>query len=53
VTDWNKVIEVFGSGVLGVMLIMALLMILLQLSFKVIEYFERWIEKPTSEKAQS
>ncbi|MDD2737233.1 MAG: hypothetical protein PHF56_25140 [Desulfuromonadaceae bacterium] len=50
-TDWNKVIEVFGSGVLGVLLIMGFLMILLQISFKVIEYFERCIEKPTSEKA--
>lgn len=45
--------EVFGSGIIGVYLVMALLMVLMQISFKIIDYFERWIGKPESEKAQS
>jgi len=45
--------EVFTSGIIGVYLIMGLLMVLMQISFKVIEYFEHWIKKPEPEKTQS
>ena len=36
-TDWPKVIQVFGSGIIGVYLIMFLLMILVQLADKLVE----------------
>ena len=42
VTDWNKVFEVFGSGVIGVYLIMTILMVLTQLGMKAVEYIENW-----------
>ena len=41
-TDWPKVMQVFGSGIIGVYLIMFLLMILVQLADKLVEYFEKW-----------
>lgn len=44
--------EVFGSGIIGVYLIMALLMVLMQASIKIIEYFERWNNKTASEEPQ-
>jgi hypothetical protein len=39
-TDWSKVFEVFGSGIIGVFLVMFLLQILTQLSTKVIDCVE-------------
>ena len=39
-TDWSKVIEVFGSGIIGVFLVMILLQILTQLSTRVIDAIE-------------
>ncbi len=39
-TDWSKVLEVFGSGIIGVFLVMILLMILTQISTKVIDTIE-------------
>ncbi len=38
--DWSKVIEVFGSGIIGVFLVMFLLQILTQLSTRVIAAVE-------------
>lgn len=52
-TDWTKVMEVFGSGIIGVYLIMGLLMVLMQISFKLIDYFENWIKKPVPDKTPS
>jgi hypothetical protein len=45
--------EVFTSGIIGVYLIMTLLMVLMQISFKVIEYIESWHKKLTSQKTPS
>ncbi|MCK4508884.1 MAG: hypothetical protein KAU27_10095 [Desulfuromonadales bacterium] len=39
-TDWSKVIEVFGSGIIGVFLVMILLQFLTQLSTRVIDLIE-------------
>ena len=39
-TEWPKVIEVFGSGIIGVFLVMLLLMVLTQLSTRVIDFIE-------------
>jgi len=39
-TDWSKVLEVFGSGIIGVFLVMFLLQILTQLSTRVIDAVE-------------
>lgn len=39
-TNWPKVFEVFGSGIIGVFLVMFLLQILTQLSTKIIDYIE-------------
>ena len=39
-TDWSKVFEVFGSGIVGVFLVMFLLQILTQLSTRVIDAVE-------------
>lgn len=39
-TNWSKVFEVFGSGIIGVFLVMILLQILTQLSTKVIDVIE-------------
>jgi hypothetical protein len=39
-TDWSKVLEVFGSGIIGVFLVMFLLQILTQLSTRVIDFVE-------------
>ena len=41
-TDWGKVMEVFGSGVIGVYLIMGLLMVLTMIGMRVVEYIESW-----------
>ena len=41
-TDWPKVMEVFGSGIIGVFLVMILLQILTQLSTRVIDAVENW-----------
>jgi len=38
--DWSKVFEVFGSGVIGVFTVMFLLMLLTQLSTKIIDLIE-------------
>lgn len=40
-TDWSKVMEIFGSGIVGVHLVMIMLMLLLMLSTKVIDHIER------------
>ena len=40
--DWSKVLEVFGSGVIGVFTVMFLLMVLTQLSTKIIDLIENW-----------
>ncbi|WP_027715426.1 hypothetical protein [Desulfuromonas sp. TF] len=39
--DWSKVFEVFGSGVIGVFTVMFLLMLLTQLSTKIIDLIEK------------
>ena len=41
-TDWSKVLEVFGSGIIGVFLVMFLLMVLTHLSTRVIDIIENW-----------
>lgn len=41
-TDWPKVWEVFGSGIIGVYLVMFLLQFLTQLSTRIIDAFEKW-----------
>jgi hypothetical protein len=39
-TDWSKVLEVFGSGIVGVYLVMILLQLLTQLSTRIIDLVE-------------
>lgn len=39
-TDWSKVMEVFGSGIVGVYLVMILLQLLTQLSTRIIDRVE-------------
>ena len=39
-TDWSKVLEVFGSGIIGVFLVMFLLQLLTQLSTRIIDFVE-------------
>jgi hypothetical protein len=39
-TDWPKVLEVFGSGIIGVFLVMVLLQLLTQLSTRVIDVID-------------
>lgn len=41
-TDWSKVLEVFGSGIIGVFLVMFLLQLLTQLSTRIIDVIENW-----------
>lgn len=41
-SDWSKVLEVFGSGIMGVFLVMFIVQILTQLSTKIIDVFEKW-----------
>lgn len=41
-TDWSKVFEVFGSGIIGVFLVMFLLQVLTQLSTIIIDHVENW-----------
>jgi hypothetical protein len=40
-TDWSKVLEVFGSGIVGVYLVMILLQLLTQLSTRIIDLVEK------------
>jgi hypothetical protein len=40
--DWPKVLEVFGSGIIGVFVVMLLLMVLTQLSTVIIDRIENW-----------
>jgi hypothetical protein len=40
-TDWSKVLEVFGSGIVGVYLVMILLQLLTQLSTRIIDMVEK------------
>jgi len=48
-TDWPKVLEVFGSGIIGVFLVMILLQILTQLSTRVIDFVENWSKDEEAE----
>ena len=48
-TDWAKVFEVFGSGIVGVFLVMFLLQILTQLSTRVIDLVENSGKKESDE----
>jgi hypothetical protein len=48
-TDWSKVFEVFGSGIIGVYLVMILLMILTQFSNWIIGRFEQAAKGSESE----
>ena len=41
-TDWPKVLEVFGSGIIGVFLVMILLQVLTQLSTRIIDVIENY-----------
>ncbi len=41
-TNWSKVLEVFGSGILGVFVAMLVLMVLTQLSTMIIDRIENW-----------
>ena len=41
-TDWSKVIEVFGSGIIGVFVVMILLMLLTMLTTRIIDLIENW-----------
>ncbi|MCM2357903.1 MAG: hypothetical protein NDI77_07120 [Geobacteraceae bacterium] len=50
--DWSKAMEVFGSGIIGVYLIMGLLMVLTQIGLKVVDYIEAWNKRPAPEQAQ-
>lgn len=52
-TDWSKVLEVFGSGILGVYLVMILLMLLTQLCTKIIDWFEGWHKGPEPKQQES
>ncbi len=51
-TDWSKVIEVFGSGIIGVFLVMFLLQILTQLSTRVIDAVESFAKSKDAEPGQ-
>lgn len=48
-TDWSKVMEVFGSGIIGVYLIMALLMVFTKLGVMAVDYFESRNKRPAPE----
>jgi hypothetical protein len=50
-TDWSKVLEVFGSGIIGVYLVMFLLMILTQLSNWLIGRLEQINKSSETEQA--
>jgi hypothetical protein len=50
-TDWSKVMEVFGSGIIGVYLVMFLLMILTQLCNWIVGRFEQINKGSESERA--
>lgn len=43
--DWSKVFEVCASGVLGVYLVMLLLMVLTQLSTRIIDLVEKGLNR--------
>jgi hypothetical protein len=49
-TDWSKAFEVFGSGIIGVFMVMVLLMLLTQGSTKVIDLVEKWMKSKEDEK---
>ena len=52
-TNWSKVLEVFGSGIIGVFLVMFLLQILTQLSTRIIDMIENTNQgKPQAAAAQ-
>jgi len=51
-TDWAKVIEVFGSGILGVYLVMFLLMVLTKACNMIIERFEQTKKIPETEQTK-
>jgi hypothetical protein len=44
-TDWSKVMEVFGSGIVGVYLVMFLLQLVTQLCTRIIDLVEN-VSKP-------
>ncbi len=50
-TDWTKVMEIFGSGIIGVYLVMVILQLLTQLSTRVIDLVENH-NKPGDDAAQ-
>lgn len=39
-TDWSKALEVFGSGIIGVYLVMVVLQLLTQVSIRIIDLVE-------------
>jgi hypothetical protein len=41
-SDWSKVLEVFGSGIIGVFLVMIIVQVLTQLSTRIIDAVENW-----------
>ncbi len=45
--DWTSVIEIFGSGIIGVFLVMILLQIQTQLSTRLINFIETRKEEKT------
>jgi hypothetical protein len=48
-TDWNLAIQIFITGILGVMVVMFLLQVSIQLTSVVIKYLEKTGEKVKSE----
>lgn len=49
-TDWSKALEVFGSGILGVYLVMILLQVLTQVSTRIIDVVENRLKEGGKEK---
>lgn len=43
--DWSKALEVFGSGILGVYLVMILLQVLTQVSTRIIDVVENRLKE--------
>ncbi len=50
--DWPKVLEIFGSGIIGVFLVMILLQIQTQLSTRLINFIETRNEVANAESEQ-
>jgi hypothetical protein len=48
-TDWNLAVQIFLTGILGVMIVMMVLQITVQLTSVVIGYLEKSGEKAKSE----